>query len=314
MPRAYGFTEYGGPETQELMGVPKPTPGPTELLVAVRAAGVNPADWKVRAGLRRDVVPVEPPAVLGREVAGVVEAVGQDVDGFAAGDEVFGYTAPGSGGYAEFTLVNASQAAKKPTQVSFTDAATLAVGAGTAYDGIRQLALTEGQTLLINGIGGGVGVSAAQLARDLGIFVIGTGSEHKRELAESLGATLVTYGDGGSDVADRVRAIMPGGVDAVFDLVGGDALRAVAGLVKDGSKIISAADPATAQEFGGSAVERDRSTQRLAEVAALVATGKLDPHVSDIVPLERAGDALHAVESGHARGKVVIAVSTGGAG
>ena len=312
MPRAYGFTEYGGPETQELMDVPKPTPGPTELLVAVKAAGVNPADWKVRAGLRRDVVPGDPPAVLGREVAGVVEAVGQDVEGFAAGDEVFGYTAPGSGGYAEFTLLTAAQAAKKPTQVSFSDAATLAVSAGTAYDGIRALALTEGQTLLINGIGGGVGVSAAQLARDLGIFVIGSGSEQKRELAESLGATLVTYGDGGGeDIADRVRAIMPDGVDAVFDLVGGAALRAVAGLVKDGSKIISAADYATAQELGGSAVERDRSTQALTEVARLVADGKLDPHVSDVVPLERAGDALHAVESGHARGKVVVSVSEG---
>ena len=114
-------------------------------------------------------------------------------------------------------------------------------------------------------------------------------------------------------MADRVRAIMPHGVDAIFDLVGGDALRSVAGLVKDGTKIISAADPATAQEFGGSAVDRDRSTRALSAVAQLVATGKLDPHVSDVVPLERAGEALHAVESGHARGKVVIAVGAGGA-
>ena len=309
MPRAYGFTEYGGPEMQDFLDVPKPTPGPSELLVAVRAAGVNPADWKVRSGLRRAVVPLEPPAVLGREVAGVVEQVGRDVDGFAVGDEVFGCTAPGSGGYAEYTLLTAAEAAKKPTGVSFTDAATLAVGAGTAYDGIRALDLAEGQTLLIVGIGGGVGVAAAQLARDLGIFVIGTGSAHKQVLAESLGATLVTYGDElGADTADRIRAIMSDGVDAIFDLVGGDALREVAGLVKDGSKIISAADAATAAEFGGAAVERDRSTRTFTEVAQLVADGKLDPHVEDIVPFERAGDALHAVESGHARGKVVISV------
>ena len=312
MPRAYGFTDYGGPEMQEFLEVPTPTPGPAELLVAVKAAGVNPADWKVRAGLRRDVIALDPPAVLGREVAGVVAEVGRDVEGFAVGDEVFGYTAPGSGGYAEFTLLTAAATAKKPSQVSFTDAATLAVAAGTAYDGIAQLGLTEGQTLLVNGVGGGVGVAAAQLARDAGIFVIGTGSEHKRELAESLGATLVTYGDGGGDdMSDRVRAIMPDGVDAIFDLVGGASLRAVAGLVKDGSKIISAADPATAQELGGAAVDRDRSTRALSAVAQLVATGKLDPHVSDVVPFERAGDALHAVESGHARGKVVIAVSAG---
>jgi NADPH2:quinone reductase len=309
MPRAYGFTDYGGPEMQEFMDVPKPTPGPAELLVAVKAAGVNPADWKVRAGLRRDVMALDMPAVLGREVAGVVTEIGQDVDGFAVGDEVFGYTAPGSGGYAEFTLVTAAAAAKKPSQVTFTDAATLAVAAGTAYDGVAQLGLSAGQSLLIVGIGGGVGVAAAQLARDLGIFVIGTGSEHKRELAESLGATLVTYGEG---VVDRVRAIMPGGVDAIFDLVGGVALREVVGLVQDRAKIISAADPATAEELGGAAVQRDRSTQTLSKVAQLVANGKLDPHVSDVVPLERAGDALHAVESGHARGKVVIEVSAGG--
>jgi len=307
MPRAYGFTDYGGPETQGFLDLPKPTPGPAELLVAVRAAGVNPADWKVRAGLRRDVFPIELPAVLGREVAGVVEAVGQDVDGFAVGDEVFGYTAPGSGGYAEFTLLTAAQAAKKPTHVSFTDASTLAVGAATANDAVKQLALIPGQTLLIIGVGGGVGVAAAQIARDRGLFVIGTGSAHKQELVESLGATLVTYGDGGgADTVQRIRAIMPDGVDAILDLVGGAALREVAGLVKDGSKIVSAADPATARELGGGAVERDRTTKALADVAELVAGGKLDPHVEDIVPLERAADALHAVESGHARGKVVI--------
>ena len=123
--------------------------------------------------------------------------------------------------------------------------------------GSPSSALSEGQSLLITGIGGGVGVAAAQLARDLGVFVIGTGSPHKQELAESLGATLVAYGDGAGDsVPDRVRAIMPDGVDAIFDLVGGDALRAVAGLVKDGSSIISAADPGTAHELGGRAVER----------------------------------------------------------
>jgi NADPH:quinone reductase-like Zn-dependent oxidoreductase len=124
-----------------------------------------------------------------------------------------------------------------------------------------------------------------------------------------LGATFVTYGDGNGTVRERIRAILPDGVDAIFDLVGGDALREVAGLVRDGSKIISAADPGAAAEFGGSAVERDRSTAALTEVAKLVSGGKLDPHVSDVVPLNRAGDALHAVESGHARGKVVIAVS-----
>ncbi len=142
----------------------------------------------------------------------------------------------------------ANAAAKKPPQVSFTDAATLGVAAATAYDGVTQLKLNEGQTLLINGVGGGVGVAAAQIARDLNINVIGTASEDKRELIESLGATLVPYGDG---VADRIRQLLPDGVDAIFDLAGGDGLRAVADLVADREKLISAGDFETTPSSAG---------------------------------------------------------------
>lgn len=305
MPKAYGFTQYGGSDTQDVFDVPMPVPGAGELLVAVRAAGVNPVDWKIRQGYLAEVMPLQFPAVLGQEVAGVVTEVGQDVDGFAVHDEVFGNVAPGSGGYTEFTLLTAASAATKPPQLSFTDAAALPVAAGTAYDAIHQLDLREGQSLLINGIGGGVGVIAAQLARDEGVFVIGTGSEAKRELTESLGATLVTYGDG---VADRVREIMPDGVDAILDLVGGDAVRAVAGLVSDPSRLLTTADPSVVDELGGTGVVRDRSEAVLDAVAQLVVDGKLDPHVGDVVPLEHAADALAGVESGHTRGKVVISV------
>ncbi len=305
MARAYGFRDYGGPEVGELLDLPIPEPGPGELLVAVRAAGVNPVDWKIRAGYLREYMPLDLPAVLGREVSGVVEGIGKDVDGFAAGDEIFGSAAPGSGGLAEFTLVTATAAAKKPPQVSFTDAAVLPVTGATAYDAIKQLNLSSGQTLLITGIGGGVGVAAAQLARNEAITVIGTGSEQKRELAESLGATLVTYDDG---VADQIRAILPGGVDAILDLVGGEALREVARLVRDRARLITTADPQTVAEFGGTSVERDRSGKVLREVAQLVADGKLDPHVGEILPLDHAAEALSAVESGHARGKIAVQV------
>jgi NADPH:quinone reductase-like Zn-dependent oxidoreductase len=305
MPKAYGFREYGGPETQEWLDLPVPTPGPSELLVAVHAAGVNPVDWKIRAGYLPSALRLDLPAVFGNEVSGVVEHVGRDVDGFAAGDQVLGVVAPGSGGYAEYALVTASTAAKKPPHLSFTDAAALPVAGGTAYDAMQQLALPAGATLLINGVGGGVGVIAAQLARDAGITVIGTGSEAKRALAESLDATLVTYGDG---VAERVRQILPDGVDAVLDLVGGDALRAVAGLAREGGRIVSTGDPQTAAEVGGSGVERNRSGEVLAALAHLVADRKIDPHVSDVRPLDHAAEALHGVEGGHSRGNVVLQV------
>ena len=186
MPKVYGFAEYGGPDQQDFWDQPKPTPGPSELLIAVRAAGVNPVDVKIRSGAYHAFMPVDLPAVIGQEAAGVVEEVGKDVEGFSVGDEVLGATAPGSGGFAEYTLLTADTAVKKPVHVSFSDAAALPVAAVTAFTAIRQLALTEGQTLLILGIGGGVGVAAAQIARDQGLNVIGTGSDGKRGLVESL--------------------------------------------------------------------------------------------------------------------------------
>jgi NADPH:quinone reductase-like Zn-dependent oxidoreductase len=303
--KAFGYNSNGGPDVQEFLELDVPTPGAGELLVEVRAAGVNPVDWKLRSGLYGAAKASDFPKVLGSEVSGVVRAVGQDVDGFAVGDEVFGAVAPGSGGYAEFALTTAESTAAKPPQVSFTDAATLVVAAATAYDGVTQLALHSGQTLLINGIGGGVGVAAAQIARDLDINVIGTASPDKQALIESLDATLIPYGDA---VADRVRAILPQGVEGVFDLAGGDGLRAIAELLADRSKLISAGDPSV-QELGGHMIERDRTSRVLELVAALIVDGKLDPHVEDIVPFDKAPDAVAGVEAGHAKGKIVIQVS-----
>jgi NADPH:quinone reductase-like Zn-dependent oxidoreductase len=307
MVKAFGYNSNGGPDVQEFLDLEMPSPMAGELLVEVRAAGVNPVDWKIRSGMLGAANPSDLPAVLGSEVSGLVREVGQDVEGFAVNDQIFGTVAPGSGGYAEYTLVTASAAAHKPAQVSFNDAATLPVAAATAYDGVTQLGLTEGQTLLINGVSGGVGVAAAQIARDSSINVIGTAGEDKRALVESLGATLVPYGDG---VADRIRQLLPDGVDAIFDLAGGDGLRAVAELLSDRNKLITAGDPETATALGGHMIERDRTHRVLEKVAALVAEDKLDPHIEDVRSLDEAAEALAAVEKGHAMGKVVIEVSS----
>lgn len=296
--RGYGFLRVGGPEQEAFVEVPEPTPGPGELLVQVRAAGVNPGDWRVRNGSYG----TEGPAVLGREVAGTVLEAGAGVSGFSPGDEVFGGCPGMLGGWAPRALVTASFAAVRPADVPPESAAVLPVAAGTAYDTLENLRLGPGRTLLVNGAGGGVGLPLVQLARARGLQVVGTASPGKHELLARLDVVPVAYGDG---VADRVRAAAPAGIDGALDLVGGDALRAVAGLVPAGT-LYSVADKPLVKELGGNEVARDRSTAVLAELARLVAGGELDPMVREVRPLEDAGAALALVEGGHVTGKIAL--------
>ncbi|KND26223.1 NADP-dependent oxidoreductase [Streptomyces acidiscabies] len=302
MSKAYVFTRHGGPETQALIDLDRPAPGPGELLIAVRAAGVNPVDWKLRAGLRRpgDTGERVFPSVLGSEASGVVTALGEGVTGFAVGDEVFGTAL--TGGYAEETILPVAIAAHKPAALSFADAATLPVAAATAYDGVHQLALPAGATLLITGAGGGVGVAAVQIARALGLKVVGVASAAKKEFLESLGAVHVPSGP---DWASRV----PGPVDAVYDLVGGEVLEQAAGLVSGPGRLITAgASEEAVAALGGARVTRARNAAVLEAVADLVVQGALDPYVTARFSLDDAGEALRGVEDGHARGKVVIEI------
>jgi NADPH:quinone reductase-like Zn-dependent oxidoreductase len=284
--------------------VDRPSPGPGEVLVAVRAAGVNPVDWKLRSGYRRpgDTGSPEFPVVFGSEAAGVVEEVGEGVTGFAVGDAVFGNTV--AGGYAAYALLPAAVTAHVPDGLSFTDAAVLSVAAATAYDGIRQLDLPAGATLLVTGAGGGVGVAAVQIARAFGLRVIGTASEGKKDFVEQLGAVHVPSGPG---LAERVRAAAPDGVDGVYDLIGGDVLDEAATLLTDRSKLITAGAPAEdVERLGGARVLRARTAAVLDEVARLAVAGDLKPYVTRTFPLEQASEALRTVEDGHTRGKIVI--------
>ena len=304
MPRTYVHTAFGGPETQQFLEVEVPQPDQGQLLIKVRAAGVNPADWKRRANYAGTSAPLVAPQGMGLEASGVVVTVGSGTSGFAEGDEVFGSVA-GMGAWGDFTLLDAAIASHKPTSVSFADAATLPVAAATAYDGIRELALEPGQVLLIVGAGGGVGIAAAQIAIGEDVTVVGTASESKKGLVSSVGAIHVAYGPG---VAERIRQVTPNGIDAIYDMVGGDALREVGALVPRGTKIITAADGAAAAEFGGTRVTRARNAAVLDAVAALVVAGTLKPFVTATFPLDQVGEALGLVESGHAMGKVVIEV------
>jgi NADPH:quinone reductase len=302
MSKAYGFTSYGGPENEIWFDRPEPTPGPSELVIAVRAIGVNPVDAKIRDGVMANPAQTpEFPLVLGVEAAGVVSAVGADVDGFAVGDEVLGKAAPGHGTYAEHAVLRADATTRKPPQLDFAQAAALPVAGGAAWDALAKLGLAEGETLLVNGVGGGVGLMTAQLARDRGSAVFGVASAGKRALVESVGATLVAYDEG--DVVERMRALLPGGVDAIVDLVGGESLRHVAILITDPGRIVSVVDPEVGALGGSFLLSGPTGVPAVAE---LVAAGKLDSKVLQTYSFDDAPQALRSVESGHALGKIVI--------
>lgn len=297
--RTLVFTEYGGPETQVLVDRTRPVPGPDEIAVEVKAAGVNPADWKIRSGLLGTDRPL--PAPMGLEASGIVTAVGAGVENFLVGDEVLGLTAKGHGTFAQYTLLDAEQTVHKPEELSFADAGALPVAGATAYDVTHQIELEPGQTMLILGAGGGVGLMAAQIGIVHQFTIIGVASDSKRALVESTGATFVASGD---NTADRVRAIAPGGVDLIIDLVGGTALRHIAALAKDPGLVISAADSVTAEELGGKGVQRTR--EGIEKITGVAQFGLVDPHVTERFRLEHAMEAIARVEAGHAAGKVII--------
>ncbi|MEW1721041.1 NADP-dependent oxidoreductase [Streptomyces sp. NPDC093109] len=304
MSEAFGFRAFGGPEVQEFFDRPDPVPSPAEVLVRVTAVGVNPLDYKLRSGVMPEFYGERPfPQVMGAEAAGVVLAVGADVDGLAVGDTVFGCALTGAGVYARTTVLVGSLTARKPEGLRDDWAATIPVAVTSALNAMDQLDLPRGATVLINGVGGGVGLATAQVARDRGLNVIGTGGPAKRALAEAVGVTFVDYTDG--PVVPRLRDLAPDGVDGVVDMVGGVSLRTVAPLARETGKVVSVTDE-TVAELGGEMVRRRITRADLEHAAALMVEGRLDPHVVETYPLSRAAEALALVEDGHAVGKVVI--------
>ncbi len=293
------FNDYGGPETQELIDQGSQLPGPGELAIEVKAAGVNPADWKFREGLLGEDGQL--PAPLGLEASGVVTSVGEGVEDFAVGDEVLGLTAPGHGGIATHTVLSAEKTVLKPEEISFADAATIPVAGATAYDVTHQIELAPGQSLLILGAAGGVGLMAAQIGKVHEFTVLGVAGIADQELVESTGATFIESGDG---AADRVRQVAPEGVDLLVDLVGGQPLRDMAPLAKNPQNVISTVDPSTVQELGGAAVVR--TSEALEKITDVIKYGLVNPHVRARYRLADAQEAMAAVETGHTAGKVVV--------
>ncbi|GAB7188084.1 NADP-dependent oxidoreductase [Kitasatospora sp. Ki12] len=309
MTKAIAFHEYGSADVLRPIDIELPAPGPGQVRVAVRAVGVNPLDHKVRSGAMAGIFPVTFPAVPGYELAGVVEAVGEGVSGFAPGDEVFG--AVMGGGYAEHALVPAAMLAHKPASLGWAEAAAIPVAAETAERSLALLGAQAGETLLVHGAAGGVGTVLLQFARARGITVIGTASEANHDHLRELGAIPVTYGDG---LAERVRAVAPGGVDRALDAAGkGDVLPLSVELTGSTDRVLTIADFEGAQKYGirvtgGSDGVEFHHQNAYAAAIALHEAGTLRLPLHRVFPLAEAAEAQRISELGHLRGKIVLTV------
>jgi NADPH:quinone reductase-like Zn-dependent oxidoreductase len=300
MTNAVVMTGYGPPEVLKWAAVPLPEPGQGQIRIKVKTAGISPTDLALRAGYLK-AFPLPPDAVLGFEAAGTVDAVGPGVTGTSVGDAVTALLL-GLGGYAEYAV--ASLWTGKPESVSWSDAAALPSSAEAAARVLRQLHIQSGETLLLFGGGGSVGIIATQLAVAQGVTVISAVGENDETLARELGATPVRYGPG---VAGRVRAL--GAVDAVFDAAGKGILADAVALAGGPKRVITLSDPAAA-DFGVtlSEAEPDHAPGALDKTMTLLAAGKLRLRAHQTMPMPQAAEAHRRLESGTVHERIILAL------
>jgi NADPH:quinone reductase-like Zn-dependent oxidoreductase len=307
--KAIVMNEYGGPDVLKLVDdAPEPKVGPDSVLVRVKAAGVNPVDWKVRQGDLDGLFETDFPVIPGWDVAGVVERVGPAVSEFCPGDEVIGYVREdhiGRGTYAELVAAPVRTLGRKPARLSWAEAAGLPLAGLTAYQALgKALAVTKDDTVLIHAASGGVGSFAVQIARAKGARVIGTASPANHDHLRSLGAEPVAYGEG---LSGRVRDLAPGGVSVALDLVGGEALEVTPGLLSATGRWASIIDPSVI-ERGGRYVFVRPDAHDLGALASLADDERLSVPVARTFPLADAAEAQRLSAEGHTRGKIVLEV------
>ncbi|MEU0168930.1 NADP-dependent oxidoreductase [Streptomyces iakyrus] len=306
--KAISYSRYGGPEALAFGEVRDPKVGPDAVLVKVRAAAVNPVDWKAREGYLDGILAPVFPVVPGWDVSGVVVRPGVAVSEFSAGDEVIGYVREdflSRGTFAEYVAAPLRTLARKPRNLSFEEAAGLPLVGLTAYQVlINVLQVKRGETVLVHAAAGGVGSIAVQLGVHLGARVIGTASESNHDFVRGLGGEPVVYGEG---LGERVRGLAPEGVDAVFDTVGGDALKVSANLLAPEGRLVSIADNDVV-DYGGRYYFVRPDPQDLQRLADLAEQGVVSVHVDATFPLERAADAHRLNQEGRTRGKIVVTV------
>jgi NADPH:quinone reductase-like Zn-dependent oxidoreductase len=303
MPKAVRFGEYGGVEVLNVVEVPMPEPGPGQVLVKVRAAGINPGEAKIREGLMHARWPATFPSGQGSDLAGIVARTGPGVTGFAEGDEVIGYT-DSRASQAEYVLVQAGNLTLRPAGVPWEAAGSLYVVGATAYAAVRAVALTTGDTVVVSGAAGGVGSVTVQLARRAGATVIGLASPANHEWLAGHGVIPVSYGDG---VADRIRRAAAK-VDAFIDTFGADYVRLALDLGVEPSRVDTIVRFDAVQEYGVKAEGNaaGASAAVLAELAGLIAAGELEIPIAATFPLDQVRDAYRLLAGGHVHGKIVL--------
>ena len=307
--QAVRFHSYGHPAVLLLEEVPRPTAGSDEVLVRVHAAGVNPLDWKVRAGHLKDWLPHRLPLIPGWDVSGVVEALGPDVTAFKTGDAVYGMLDFGrDGAYAEYVAAGIRTLALKPSSLDHVQAAAVPLAALTAWQSLFDSAsLSAGQTVLIHGAAGGVGHFAVQFAKWKGAKVIGTASAGNESFLRELGADKVI------DYRTTRFEEAVGGVDVVLDTIGGETQQRSWQVLKKGGILVATlgiSSPEAPGEHGvrGAGVSVHPDPAQLAQIAALIDAGDLKPVIAAVLPLTEAARAHEMSQTGHGRGKIVLKV------
>lgn len=304
MPKAVRYDEFGGIDVLRVDEVERPVPGDGQVLVRVKAAGINPSEAVIRTGAVADLFPSTFPSGQGSDFAGVIEEAVAGAGGFSPGDEVIGFT-NNRASQAELVLVEAGDLTPKPEKVSWEAAGGLYVAGVTAWGAVHAVQPKEGETV-ISGAAGGVGSLAVQLARRTGATVIGLASEGNHEWLKSHGVIPVAYGEG---VAERIRVAAPGGVDAFIDAFGDGYVELALALGVAAERIDTIADFAAAAKHG---VKTDGGTAAgpgarvLAELAGLIADGHLEVPIANVYPLAQVREAYTELERRHTRGKIVL--------
>lgn len=302
MSKAVRFNEYGSVDVLHVVDVPDPTPGPGEVLVRVKAAGINPGEASIREGLLHALWPATFPSGEGSDLAGVVEAVGEGVTTWKPGDEVLGWT-DNRASHAELVVTSADELTPKPQPVPWEVAGSLFVVGATAWASVRAVAPQPGETIVVSGAAGGVGSLTVQLARRTGAQAIGLASTANHDWLRDHDVTPVAYGDG---VAERIREHAPDGVDAFIDTFGGYLDLALNDLGVAPDRVNTIIPPEHRDGIKGDGNAAGASTEVLAELAALIAAGELELPIARTYPLDEVRAAFTDLADRHTRGKIVL--------